>query len=374
MEYPHNRMYDLEYPTPEIGSTHDTGVSLIIALQGYADAGQAVTLASEHLQAALDHRVIANFHSDELIDYRSRRPLVTIDQNSIADFERLGLTMHVMHDAKERPFLLLSGPEPDLRWDAFSNVIVELIERFHVTQTICLYSAPMAVPHTRPMIVSAHGNIAEILQTYHTLDSKFQIPGAVSLLIEKKLQDKHLPFAGITAHVPHYVATTSYPLATLRLLSSVEETAGISIPLESLEQDIDNVAKQIQEQVGQSAEIGSVVELLEQQYDESLEQLEQARREQKALESDDKDPKHMPSGEELGEEFERFLADLHDETNTDPQYAVASEDSPADDTDKASDDTARDARHEHDSTPPAAHKHDSESTHPQDSSPNDEQS
>lgn len=364
MEYPHNRMYDLEYPTPEIGSARNAGVSLIIALQGYADAGQAVTLASEHLQAALDHHVIANFHSDELIDYRSRRPLVTIDQNSIADFERFGLTMQVMHDAKGRSFLLLSGPEPDLRWDAFSNVIVELIERFQVTQTICLYSAPMAVPHTRPMIVSAHGNIAEILQTYHTLDSKFQIPGAVSLLIEKKLQDKHLPFAGITAHVPHYLATTSYPLATLRLLSSVEETAGISIPLESLEQDVDNVAKQVQEQVGQSAEIVSVVELLEQQYDESLEQLEQARSAQKALEAEEKDPKHMPSGEELGEEFERFLADLHDETTTDPEHAEGSDE----------DSAARDAAYEHDSTLPSAGTYDSESLEAEDPSSQDEQS
>ena len=71
----HTRMYDLEYPSPEVAVTPEHGPTLIVALQGYADAGHAVESSANHLLHALEHRPVASFHSDELIDYRSRRPL-----------------------------------------------------------------------------------------------------------------------------------------------------------------------------------------------------------------------------------------------------------------------------------------------------------
>lgn len=124
-------------------------------MQGYADAGHAVEGAADHLKAAFESRTVATFNNDELIDYRSRRPIVTMAHSEITSMEDLQLDMRVLRDTEGQSFLLLSGPEPDLRWEAFSEAVADLADRFNVDKTICLYAAPMGAPHTRPSRVRA---------------------------------------------------------------------------------------------------------------------------------------------------------------------------------------------------------------------------
>ena len=93
----------------------------------------------------------------------------------------------------------------------------------------------------------------------------------------------------------------------MRLLEAVSQAAGLAIPLGGLEEDSRRMAAQIAEQIQGTAEIQQVVDLLEQQYDENLEQYHEDHPHM-ALPGHSAEP--MPSGDELGEEFERFLAAL----------------------------------------------------------------
>ncbi|WP_246817836.1 PAC2 family protein, partial [Corynebacterium sp. HMSC076D02] len=83
------RIYELEYPAPVVkdSSSEDKGPTMIVAMHGYADAGQAVEASADHLKAALANRQLASFNSDELMDYRSRRPMVTIDHDRTVEIE-----------------------------------------------------------------------------------------------------------------------------------------------------------------------------------------------------------------------------------------------------------------------------------------------
>lgn len=307
------RMYELEYPAPEVSSESTRGLTLIVALQGYADAGQAVESGSQHLLQALDSRPLATFNVDELVDYRSRRPAVTIEHNELIDIDIPELSVRVVRDSAGTAFLLLTGPEPDLRWDAFTTSVADLAERFGVQQTICLYAAPMAVPHTRPLVISAHGNNKDLVGSLFSLDSRITIPGSASLHLERKLHKRGRNVAGFTAHVPHYLAASDYPEATYRLLAAVADATGLSFPLAALEADADKVRVQIEEQVHDSHEIQTVVHALETQYDSEMERYRnQHQTEILPGESD------IPTGEELGAEFERFLADLDDEGDSAP--------------------------------------------------------
>ncbi|QGU04792.1 PAC2 family protein [Corynebacterium comes] len=305
------RMYDLEYPAPEVGSDTTGGPTLIVALQGYADAGHAVESSADHLLAALDSRPVASFNNDELIDYRSRRPAVTMDNHRITGMESLNLGIRVLRDTEGRSFLLLSGPEPDLRWEAFTEAVADLAEKFGVENTICLYSAPMAVPHTRPLVVSAHSNTPALVNSMFTYDSKVVLPGSASMMIERVLHKRGRNVAGFTAHVPHYLAASPYPAATHELLDAVARASGLSFPLRAIEHDMTRVAGQLAEQVNDSAEIQQVVHHLEIQFDEELERYR--AKHPKAMLSGEH---NVPSGDEIGEEFERFLAAL-DSTDQD---------------------------------------------------------
>ena len=263
-------MYELEYPAPQVSEETQKGPALIVAMHGYADAGHAVESAADHLKAALESRTVATFSNDELIDYRSRRPTVTLAHAEITDVDDLQLDMRVLRDEKGSSFLLLSGPEPDLRWEAFSSAVADLADRFGVSKTICLYAAPMGAPHTRPLVVSAHGNDRELVGSMFTFDGMVSVPGSASILIERELHKRGRPVAGYTAHVPHYVAASPYPHATFQLLQSIEDSTDLQFPLRSLEADMGRVSQQLAEQTSNSDEIAQVVQALEEHYDREL--------------------------------------------------------------------------------------------------------
>ena len=307
-----DRMYELEYPSPEVSGQTAGGPTLIVALQGYADAGHAVESSSSHLMDALDHRLIASFNNDELIDYRSRRPVVVIEHNEVTSMDELNLGLHVVRDNDNKPFLMLSGPEPDLRWGDFSNAVVDLVEKFGVENTICLYAAPMTVPHTRPTVVTTHGNSTDRLKDQVSLDTRMTVPGSASLMLEKLLKDKGKNVSGYTVHVPHYVSASPYPAATLKLLQSIADSADLNLPLLALERDAEKVHRQLMEQTEESSEIQRVVDALEQQYDSELERYRN-RHPQAVMPGESE----LPSGDEIGAEFEKFLADLDDQGGSD---------------------------------------------------------
>lgn len=300
-----NRMYELEYPSPEVTTDSSDGPTLIVALQGYADAGHAIDGAATHIKAALESHPVVSFHNDELIDYRSRRPAVTLQDDHLDGFSDLSLDLRVLRDNKGKSFLLLSGPEPDFRWEAFTTAVADLADKYGVAQTLCLYASPMQVPHTRPMVVLAHGNSPELVDDLYTWDARVTVPGAASLYIERELHKRGHKVGGYTAQVPHYLAQSPYPKATYQLLTAVSEVADLDFPLRSLEQDIKRADEQLSEHTSGSHEIAQVVQAFEKQYDAELERYRSEHPDAR-LPGEAK----VPSSEEIGEEFERFLASI----------------------------------------------------------------
>ncbi|OEY03748.1 proteasome protein [Corynebacterium sp. BCW_4722] len=314
------RMYDLEYPSPAVGDDSPAGPTLIVAMHGYADAGHAVESAADHLKAALESHTVATFNNDELIDYRSRRPTVTLAHAEITDVADLQLDMRVLRDASGESFLLLSGPEPDLRWEAFSGAVADLAERFDVDKTVCLYAAPMGAPHTRPLVVSAHGNDRDLVGSMFTFDGMVSIPGSASILIERELNQRGRKVAGYTAHVPHYVASSPYPHATFQLLQSVEDSTKLQFPLRAIESDMQRVSQQLAEQTANSEEITQVVRALEEHYD--TEMSEYRRQHPQAMMPGEA---QMPTGEEISEAFENYLTAIEDRDRERPSLPHSEE-------------------------------------------------
>ncbi|MGK8360392.1 PAC2 family protein [Corynebacterium amycolatum] len=299
---PQGNMYEVVFPVPDVTGS-EGHLTLVIALSGYADAGNAVSESASFLLDALEHRPLVNFSIDELIDYRSRRPAVTMNRDQIVDVSDLNLSLNVVRDNVGKPFLLLSGPEPDMRWEAFSTAVADLAERYDVGRTVSLYSAPMTVPHTRPLGIIAHGTDKRKLSDMHTWGNRVTVPGAASLNIEYELASRGCDAFGFTAQVPHYVAASEYPLASLRLLQEVAKLAKLELPLEALEKESARVAELLNTQTNDSGEVSQLVNLLEEQYDQEV------QRRQELETSPLLGPNgEMPSADEIGAEFEKFLA------------------------------------------------------------------
>ncbi|HAN70452.1 MAG: PAC2 family protein [Mycobacteriaceae bacterium] len=294
------RIYELEFPAPHLSSSDGRGPVLIHALEGFSDAGHAIRLAADHLTSAMDTELVASFAIDDLLDYRSRRPMMTFKTDRFTDYDDPKLNLYALRDSVGTPFLLLAGMEPDLKWEQFVTAVRLLAERLGVRQTIGLGSIPMAVPHTRPVTMTAHSNNRELIADHQPWVGEVAVPSSVSNLLEYRMAQHGHDAVGFTVHVPHYLAQTDYPAAAEALLEQVSRTAELAFPLRALGEAAATVRTRINEQVEASAEVAQVVSALEQQYDAFV-----AAQENRSLLARDED---LPSGEELGAEFERFLA------------------------------------------------------------------
>jgi len=292
-------MYELEFPAPQLSSPDGRGPVLIHALEGFSDAGHAIRLAAQHLKNTLETELVASFAIDELLDYRSRRPLMTFKTDHFTHYEEPELNLYALRDSVGTPFLLLAGLEPDLRWERFITAVRLLAERLGVRRVIGLGSIPMAVPHTRPITLTAHSSDKELITDHTPWLGEVQVPGSVSNLLEFRMSQHGFEAVGFTVHVPHYLAQTGYPAAAEALLAEVAKSASLVIPLDALATAGAEVLNKINEQVEASAEVAQVVAALERQFDAFV-----AAQENRSLLANDED---LPSGEELGAEFERFL-------------------------------------------------------------------
>ncbi|MGE2734130.1 proteasome assembly chaperone family protein [Mycolicibacterium vaccae] len=293
-------MYELEFPAPQLTAPDGRGPVLIHALEGFSDAGRAIKLAAQHLKNTLNTELVASFAIDDLLDYRSRRPMMTFKTDHFTSYEDPELNLYALHDSVGTPFLLLAGLEPDLRWERFITAVRLLAERLGVRRVIGLGSIPMAVPHTRPITLTAHSNDKELIAEHQPWVGEVQVPSSVSNLLEFRMAQHGHEVVGFTVHVPHYLAQTDYPAAAESLISEVARSASLQIPTTELAQAAADLYGKINEQVAASPEVAQVVDALEHQYDAFV-----AAQENRSLLARDED---LPSGEELGAEFERFLA------------------------------------------------------------------
>jgi predicted ATP-grasp superfamily ATP-dependent carboligase len=280
----------------------EAGTILVHALTGFVDAGQAGQLAVAHLLTNLDHRVVATFDVDQLLDYRSRRPAMIFDEDRWASYEQPKLVLYEVQDCAGATFLLLTGPEPDLLWERFSDAVRELVERFAVGLTVGLGAAPMAVPHTRPSAVTAHATRRELISGYHRWFNTMQMPGHAGALVELRLGETGHDAMGFVVHVPHYLARMEYPESARGLLEHLARSSGLNLPVEALQPAAQRVLAEVNEQIARSPESMSVVARLEDQFDAVTSGPD--RRPLAAL-----DAEALPTGDEIAAEFEAFLAE-----------------------------------------------------------------
>jgi predicted ATP-grasp superfamily ATP-dependent carboligase len=274
---------------------------LIQALTGFSDAGSAIQLSREHLLEQLDGQVVATFDVDQLMDYRSRRPPMIFVEDHFESYEDPKLELHLLHDELGTPFLLLAGPEPDLQWERFISAVTGLIEKFGVSKTVGLNAIPMAVPHTRPVSLTAHATDQTLLGKHESWLQRVQVPASVGNLLEFRLGESGHAAMGYAAHVPHYLAQTTFPAAAELLLDSVSGSTGLAIPTAPLREAAALVREEIDKQVADDEQATRLVASLEQQYDAFL------RGREGNLLAEVNGP--LPTAEELGAELEKYLAE-----------------------------------------------------------------
>lgn len=292
------------FPVPQFDN--DEGLVLIHGLQGYLDAGHAVQLATQYLLESNESELVGEFDADQLVDHRSRRPVISFGDNHFMEYHPPKIRLWALRDSNEQSFLLLEGEEPDTGWERFTSAMVGIAKSFHVTSAVGLYGIPMTVPHTRDLPIKIHTTSPEQVQEYDPWDGPMRFSAGADIVLQYRLSQEGIATFGLTVFVPNYLVASDYPAAALRLLTATEEITGLKFPTLALERDSQAMLQQVREQVIESPEIAELVSSMEQRYDSFVEDAEERR--SLFLGEGGK----LPTGDEIGEEFERFLAE-HDE-------------------------------------------------------------
>ncbi|SEC19820.1 Predicted ATP-dependent carboligase, ATP-grasp superfamily [Paramicrobacterium humi] len=298
------RNRDEIYTLTDIADTVPEGLPFVIGLTGFADAGGTIAQVTEYLRDSVRHEPLAVYDNDALLDYRARRPIIQFDQDHLSDYEPARLEVSLASDELGKQFLLMTGYEPDFRWEQFTATIVDIIRRFQVAHTTWVHAIPMPVPHTRPMGATVSGNRAELIESLSIWRPRTQVPANVLHLLEYRLEQLDLPVTGFALLVPHYLTETEYPDAALVALELYSAAAGLVLPSDELREEGREFIARVDEQVAENHELGKLVSALEARYDTYMEGTEQ--RAPFVMEEGD-----IPSADDIAAELERYLAGRH---------------------------------------------------------------
>ena len=256
---------------------------LIAAFDGWVDAGSAATTALEQL---LDDAVdVATFDPDALFDYRARRPTLQIVDGRLAELTWPELVVRRVRFG-ERDLLVLAGPEPDDRWHAFADDMLDIARRLGVVEWVSLGAIPAAVPHTRDVPIlgttSEEGRLRGDIQPGPA--GLLRVPAAAISVLEMAMAEGGVPAVGYFAQVPHYVSGP-YPAASLALVEALGRHLGITLPTGDLAEEARQLRTRLDTATALEETTRTYVERLEAMVDEQ----------------------RLPSGDDLIGEIERFL-------------------------------------------------------------------
>ena len=276
-------LYSLVDPDGHGGRQDLIAPTLIGAFDGWVDAGSAATTALARLLD--DAVVVATFDTDALFDYRARRPTLDIVDGRLAELSWPELAIRRVR-FEERDLLILAGPEPDDRWQAFAAAVLEISGRLGVVEWVSLGAIPAAVPHTRDVPIlgttSEPGRLRGDVQAGPS--GTLRVPAAAVSVLEMSLAQGGIPAVGYFAQVPHYVSGP-YPAASLELLRALGRHLGIDLPTGDLAEEARQLRTRLDTATALEETTRSYVERLEGMVDEQ----------------------RLPSGDDLIGEIEKFL-------------------------------------------------------------------
>lgn len=266
---------------------------LVVALEGWIDAGFAASRAVEAMISQSDSTLVATFDADALLDYRARRPTM-----HLIDGVNTGLTwstteLHAVRSPNGADVLLLTGVEPDHAWQAFCTDVRDLAVDLGARMQLGFGAYPAGVPHTRPVALSATASTDELAASVGFIRGTIDVPAGVEAVIEQAFADIGVPAVGIWAQVPHYATTMRYPAASAQLIEGCNQVAGTDFGLADLPDEIVEARARIDGLLEQNPEHRAMIHQLEEQFDAQTEE---------RIED-------LPSGDDLAEELQRFLRD-----------------------------------------------------------------
>jgi hypothetical protein len=273
-------------------STFSGGSLLVVAFEGWNDAGEAASGAARAIRDQLELQPVVELEPEDYFDYQFNRPTVSLDDDGDRVLEWPSVTLYGPGSAGTPiegglAVHVLLGTEPSRGWKTFAGEVIDAIEAADVSAVVFLGAMLADVPHTRPISVFASSDNAAVRDRFELERSTYEGPVGILSVLSDAAERAGIPTLSIWASVPHYVHNAPSPKAMLALIERLEEFVDLEVARGDL--------------LEESAAWESGIDALANDDDDMaayIAQLEQAR---------DTVDSPEASGEAIAEEFERYL-------------------------------------------------------------------
>jgi proteasome assembly chaperone (PAC2) family protein len=265
--------------------------ALVCAFKGWNDAGESATSALSFMASGLDASRFATIDPEDFVDFQATRPEVRLVDGLSRDIDWPEWEIFEARVPRApRDLVLLSGPEPSMRWRTFCDTVVELAEALGVQLVVTLGALLADVPHSRPVSVTGMASDLGLIERMDLQAPTYEGPTGITGVLHTACADAGLPSCSLWAAVPHYVAVVPNPKGALAILRRLETLVGVNVDASSLEEAAVDYERQVSRAVEMDPEVQAFVERLE-----------------KAADAEEQASPDVPSGDLLAREFQRFL-------------------------------------------------------------------
>lgn len=265
---------------------------VVVAFEGWNDAGDAATAALHHLEALWSAETFATVDAEEFHDFNVTRPHVELDGHGRRRIVWPEPTFAVCRDAPV-PLVTLTGIEPQMRWRTFTRQIVETVRDLDPSMVVTLGALLADVPHSRPVVVYGSSDDPDLRTRLDLQPSSYEGPTGIVGVLHAAFADAGVPSASLWAAVPTYVPGATSPKAALALVERVARILDVDIDPGDLTDETRAYDSQVSSLVAEDTETAEFVAELERRYDRG-----------EHVEMDD--PRR------LVEEVERYLRDMRE--------------------------------------------------------------
>src|SRR5690606_26024892 len=128
---------------------------LVVAFEGWNDAGEAASTAVRRLRDELGLVAAIELDPEDYYDYQFARPLIATGPDGVRRITWPGVALYAPADRSAGGVHVLLGTEPSRGWQTFAAEIIELVDEYEVDVVVFLGAMLADVPHSRPIGVHA---------------------------------------------------------------------------------------------------------------------------------------------------------------------------------------------------------------------------
>jgi len=256
---------------------------LIVGFSGWLDGGEASTGTVQYLITKLQAKAFAEIASRDFYVFQvpgiaSMRPQVKLEDGLVKEIrfpQNEFFYWKNEEDTGAGDLILLLGTEPNLRWQEYTDAILDIAQQFGVKRMYSVGAVLGGVPHTKEPTVSCSISDLKLrteLERYAVRFSGYEGPATFNSMLVAAFARRGIEAMHMTGRAIYYpefnIAIPHDPKAIYSLLRRLRRLLRISLDLSDLEKQCQELEEKLNFMVSQSPRLRDYVQELEGSFEE----------------------------------------------------------------------------------------------------------